>query len=472
MFFELRCFLICAGFLRRNTHYITALSVHFLFANGSRKCYKDAVMKKTVQQKLADKKYKIPNALVYKLLYKLVVKGSLEKKYNPTYEIKDSPADCKGPCFVIYNHQSRIEYVWLMHACYPRRLNFMVGYNEFFRSHLKFILRLAHAIPKKNFVLDLPAMKAVDTLVKKGAAICFSPEGMSSISGHNQPVVNGLGRFFKKYNIPVYIVRLSGAYLTNTKYCLDERKGLIKAKAELLYSPEYLKSATPEEIEERTNRELTHDDYLWNKKEQISYDGHGRLAHNLEQLCYVCPNCGKEFALKGEGDEISCRECGFKAKLDDKYNLIPVEKADKLPATPSAWFDMERKQIRDMLHNNPDYVFEMRVKLGRLPSYSYVTNMKTSIPCGEGVVIIDKEGFHYEGYKDDEPTIMELDYEHIWTFGMPLDASYVSFYYNGDYYDLFPESGYAIKMLLVLEEFHRLMANKWKRLESEAWMDE
>ena len=167
----------------------------------------------------------------------MVVKGSLEKKYNPTYEIKDSPADCKGPCFVIYNHQSRIEYVWLMHACYPRRLNFMVGYNEFFRSHLKFILRLAHAIPKKNFVLDLPAMKAVDTLVKKGAAICFSPEGMSSISGHNQPVVNGLGRFFKKYNIPVYIVRLSGAYLTNTKYCLDERKGLIKAKAVQLRRP-------------------------------------------------------------------------------------------------------------------------------------------------------------------------------------------------------------------------------------------
>ena len=109
---------------------------------------------------------------------------------------------------------------------------------------------VTHPSAALRFLPDPKRFAEETTLVKKGAAICFSPEGMSSISGHNQPVVNGLGRFFKKYSIPVYIVRLSGAYLTNTKYCLDERKGLIKAKAELLYSPEYLKSATPEEIEE------------------------------------------------------------------------------------------------------------------------------------------------------------------------------------------------------------------------------
>ena len=162
--------------------------------------------KKTLQQKINYRKYHQPNRFIYSFLKRLVIDKILAPKYNIHYEIIDDINKEKGPCFIIFNNQSRIDYVWNVQATYPRRLNFVTGYNEFFRSHLHFILKLANAIPKKNFTIDMPAMRAIDSIIKQNGVVCFSPEGMSSISGHNQPVVSGTGKFIKHYGIPVYFL--------------------------------------------------------------------------------------------------------------------------------------------------------------------------------------------------------------------------------------------------------------------------
>ena len=65
-----------------------------------------------------------------------------------------------------------------------------------------------------------------------------------------------------------------------------------------------------------------------------------------------------------------------------------------------------------------------------------------------------------------------MSYEEINTFGMPTDTSYVSLYYVGEYYDIFPEGPTSIKMLLLVEEMHRLHVNKWKALPNEKWIYE
>lgn len=162
-------------------------------------------MKKTLQEKITSRKYHIPNRFLYFVLKKAVIDKVLAPKYNIHYQIIDDINDEKGPCFLIFNHQSRIDYVWNVQVAYPKRLNFVCGYNEFFRSHLKFILKIVNAIPKKNFVIDMTSMRGIDSIIKQGGVVAFSPEGMSSISGHNQPVVSGTGKYLKHYRSP-YIV--------------------------------------------------------------------------------------------------------------------------------------------------------------------------------------------------------------------------------------------------------------------------
>ena len=424
--------------------------------------------KLTLQEKLAKRKYKIPSSFFFKGLAKLVLTPFLSPKYNPHYEIIDDINECDGPCFLIYNHQSRIDYVWLNQATYPRPLNFVVGYNEFFRSHLQFVFKLLNCIPKKNFNADIPAIKAISRIIKQGGCVCISPEGMSSITGHNQPVFTGTGKLFKHHKVPVYLCKLKGAFLTNHKVCLEERKGRVDVTMSRLFTPEDLEKLSIEEIERKCDEALWHDDYEWNKTARVKFDTHGRPCEHLHDLCYRCPRCGEEFHMLGKDDELKCLKCGNGAKMNDYFDFIPFDDTCIIPESPSIWVDEERKHVYQEIKNNPNFVFEEKVKIGYLPKYKYLKNQATSELCGEGIIRLTHEGFFYEGTRHGEPWSFKLTWEQLPTLGMVTDVTFFATYVDGEYYDFFPERPVVGKILLVTEEMHRLHFNKWKNF---PWME-
>ena len=61
---------------------------------------------------------------------------TLQPKYNVTYNRIDDINDCDGPCFVIFNHLSRIDHMYVMGATYPRITNMIAGNNEFYRKKI------------------------------------------------------------------------------------------------------------------------------------------------------------------------------------------------------------------------------------------------------------------------------------------------------------------------------------------------
>ena len=121
--------------------------------------------------------------------------------------------------------------------------------------------------------------------------MAFAPEGTSSIFGHNQPIVPGTGRFLKYYHVPVYFMKLEGAYLTSHKVCIDDRIGKVNATLSLLFSPEDLLKMTPQEIDDKINEAFHHDDYKWNKTARIKYKSKGRILTNMNDMLYKCPKC-------------------------------------------------------------------------------------------------------------------------------------------------------------------------------------
>ena len=107
----------------------------------------------TLQQKLEKRKLHPVNRAFFGFLANVVVKGALVKKYNVHFSYKDDVSAYRGQSYVVVsNHASRMDYVFTAPAFLPDSFNFVVGWNEFFRSHLAFILRAAQVIPKKNFV--------------------------------------------------------------------------------------------------------------------------------------------------------------------------------------------------------------------------------------------------------------------------------------------------------------------------------
>ena len=252
-------------------------------------------MKKTLQQKLANKIYKRPNPIIWWILIHFVAPIVMKQYGKQMLTIKDDIDKYEGAKFIIYNHQSRFDWVNIVKMTKGRRINFVVGYNEFFRSHFKLIFKLTRNIPKKNFTQDIPSVKAMTKIIKDGGIVCFSPEGMSSITGHSQPIAPGTGRFLKHFGVPVYAMKSQGAYLVNHKVCLDNRQGMMEAELVCLFSPEDLKNLSAEEIDAKINEYLWQDDYDWNFEKKYHFKHMENATSHFEDLAYYCPKCGKEF---------------------------------------------------------------------------------------------------------------------------------------------------------------------------------
>lgn len=420
----------------------------------------DMKEKQTLQQKLAARKLKQPPALIYRILV-IVLRLLFQKKLGITIKREVDLKEYKGPYIVVSNHASRLDYLYAVMAFYPHTLNFVAGYNEFFRSHLAFIFRLMQVIPKKNFVPDLYTIRETSRILKSGGRVVLFPEGMSSISGANQPCAIGSGKFLKHFGLPVLMMKIEGGYLTSTKYCLDERPGRVDVTISEFLSPEQIKSMSADDIQAKLDEELYHDDYEWNKREFVSFEAGGRVAHNLHTLLFWCPKCNKEFTMRGEGDTIRCSSCGNGAMMNDYYELIPFDDDCVIPETPSKWFDLQRRHIY-LAVKDKAFQLKERVRLGVLPKYEYLKNQDTSVIVGEGELTLDHSGFSYSGTREGKPFSFHIEPKQLPTFGMCTDISRFYTFFENEFLEFFPESQSVEKWFLAAEEIHRLAGGQWR----------
>ena len=415
--------------------------------------------KTTVAGEITARKIARPNA-VYSILGN-VWKMFMYKKYNVHYTFKTDFRGETGPFFFISNHASRLDYIFVGVPLLPLKMNFVAGYNEFHRSHLSLVFKLLRVIPKKNFTPDIYTIREVSRVIKSGGGVCLFPEGMSSISGANQPVAVGTGKLIKHYKIPVYYSVIRGGYLTSPKYNLKDRLGRVEVEFDRLFTPEDVERMTPEEIESAINRAIYHDDYAWNREKGYRYDIGENGAEHLEDLLFWCPKCGRQHTMATEGNRIFCTACGNGATLTDTYELVPFDDTCVIPETQTVWFNRERELIRREVEDE-SFVLEERVQLGMLPEFELLKDQKTSEIVGSGTLRLDRSGLTYTGTKNGEEFSFHIKSRNLPTYGMCTDLSRFYTFHEGAFVEFYPEHPVVEKFFLATEEIHRLNGGAWK----------
>ncbi len=429
--------------------------------------------KPTLQEKLAKRKYKIPNPVIFGL-YRFIMGNLVMPKYKPEIRVIDDINDCDGPCFLVWNHLSRIDHAYLMKAAYPRRINIVAGYVEFFRSHLAAVFRLNQILPKKNFATDLRGMKAMDQILKQGGCVCFSPEGMSSIYGTNQPIVAGTGRFLKHYGVPVYFMEMRGQYLTSTKICLDERYGKTYGELKILFTKEDLERLSADEIEEKMNLAFRHDEYAWQKEQRIRWKrkkGAG-MCKQLDTMLYRCPRCGAEMTVRADGDRIFCEACGNGATMDEYYEFHPFDETSVIPESPSKWVELQRVQMIRAIRKDPAFSVSEEVDFGIVPTDHLMKHQQCAELAGSGVFTVDHEGLHYRGTRLGAEFSVDWSYRQIFSLTIETDTTRFALYLDGEFVEFYPKRPSVGRLILATEEMHRLHVNTWKNFPWNDWMYE
>lgn len=414
---------------------------------------------KTIEQKLYSRKIKRPG-----FLYNVVgnaAKLVCFKKYNVHTTFHFDKKLLKSSHIFVSNHTSRIDYFFNAMPLLPVRYNFVVGYNEFYRSQFAGLFKLMNCIPKKNFVPDYYAMKEISRVLKNNGNIFIFPEGMNSISGANQPVTVGTGKMLKHFCRPVFGSVIKGGYLTVPKHAQDERPGYVEVDYYQLFTREELEKLSPDEIEDKLNDILYHDDPKWNYEYKHVYRTDGKAGESLHYLLFRCPKCGGEFTMLGKNDEIRCSVCGNGAKIDETYTMTPFNDQCVIPATQTDWFNSIRESIKQEVRQE-GYSFSAEVELGELPKYDMLKGSDTSVKCGSGLLTVDKTGLTYDGTRNGEKFCFHIPSVNLPTYGMCTDLSRFYTFYQGQFMEFYPKTPCTEKFILATEEIHRMNGGKWQ----------
>ena len=412
----------------------------------------------TIDEKVRRTNVKTPPGWLYWILMK--VTALLNRLSNTHFTYRARPSEEPGPIVMIANHASRVDYQFTAPPCWPKKLNYVVGYNEFFRFPTSLLLPLMQVIPKKNFTPDAHALRQILRVRDMGGNICFMPEGMSSITGMAQPVIPGGAKLLKKLGVPVYYSKISGAYLTYTKHCLDQRKGRIDVVVDRMFSPEQLKSLSVEEIEDTMNRLLAHDDYMWNREARVRFDGKGQMAKKLDTLLYLCPKCGALYEMDCEDNTMSCRRCGNSVELDETYQLHPVGES-VCPELVTDWTILERQHAAEEVRRE-DFRHSGHVRVGVLPEHKPLKGDATSLIRGEGTLTLDRDGLHFEGVLEEKPFAFTIASAQLPTYGMCTDISRFYTFVDGRFLEFYPDAGDVLLWDHLTEELHRARGGKWQ----------
>ena len=69
--------------------------------------------KLTIAKKLSKRNYR-PAPKIIAWIYHFLMVKIIGIKYKPNFHIIDDVNDCDGPCFVIFNHLSRIDHMYVV----------------------------------------------------------------------------------------------------------------------------------------------------------------------------------------------------------------------------------------------------------------------------------------------------------------------------------------------------------------------
>ena len=406
-------------------------------------------------------------------LMRQVVARSQAKPMN--LEIVDNVGvrNMKEPFVLLSNHTSRCDWEYIGMAMKGHPVNFMASDVEFHRAHMHGIFKICRVIPKKNFVSDYHCIKEVFQIIRKGGNVVLFPEGKSSISGTNQPILMGTSKMLRKLGVNVYYTRITGGYMSNTQWNIANRPGKVIITLGHLFTPEQTKELDLDEMDRRINEAIYNDDFEWNRTARVKFAGNDTVADKLEEHLYWCPKCGKEFTNKGSGNHFGCTSCGNGVTINEYYDLVPDSPDCVVPKDMRVWYELQRRKTYREIRDNRDFFIEEKVDLGCQPNDHYVDKTVTSEKCGEGVIRLDRNEFSYRGTRDGRPYEIHIPTVNLPTMVMETDSHNFGGFYEGEYVEFTPHRPVVTKWIQAIEECHRIAGGKWQNtLPQQQWIYE
>lgn len=296
----------------------------------------------------------------------------------------------KGPALILTNHASNYDYLFIAAACWPVRINFLATYYWFTFRKLRPWLRYMGVIPKYQFATDITAMKKLRYITRHGGVTFVAPEGTVYANGKSGYISNAIVKMVRFLSVPVYTIKIEGAGLGQGKWQKVCQKGRVDVSMAPLFTAEEVRSLDSETMHKRIVQALDFDDFEFQRRTGVKIRGTTK-AEGLDDLLFRCPDCGKEFTLKTEGNDIWCTSCSLRATINDDFRFDWVSGNCRFD-NYSQWYDWQYQALSAEMED-PDWRLEAPVRYG-----IDIVDTDGYVDKGEGIISLSlKDGWVYTG---------------------------------------------------------------------------
>ncbi len=165
--------------------------------------------------------------------------------------------------------------------------------------------------------------------LKHGQNVCMFAEGVRTWNGVTCPIAPTTGQLVKKAGCALITYKLVGGYFLSPGWAKTLRRGYSHGEAVNIYTKEQLANMSIDEINEAICRDLFEDAYARQLESPRVYKGKC-LAEGIENLLFICPECGAHESITSNGNTASCKNCGMTLEFD-KYGMISGSRYKTVP---------------------------------------------------------------------------------------------------------------------------------------------
>lgn len=317
------------------------------------------------------KKQPLTNKFLYNFANFFYCKKVCEKRSE--LHIVNEVTDLKEPFVALVNHTSVNDVFVTARALKKFQPNYLCAVDQIARN--KALYAFFGAIPKRQFISEISAVKACKYVLSKKRPIVIFPEGKLSVDGKMGIIPRSIAKLVKFLDVDVIAVNISGNYLGQPRWSKTQVKTKVDVKISRLFDREELSGLNLETVYNKIATALNYDEYKRQSEQKIKIE---RKSDGLETILYRCPKCGEEFCLNAIENKLICGKCG------EEFVMDGYGKINKTLDVPT-WYDTQRKAVLRQLQSG-EYSFSASANVYELP------DLKGYRYLGKGEITANENG--------------------------------------------------------------------------------
>lgn len=242
----------------------------------------------------------------------------LRLKFGYTY---DKAKKLPENYIVLSNHATDFDPLFVA-SSFPRQMYF-VGSEHISRWRVFPLIKfLVDPIIRRKGTVAASTVTDILRRTRKGGSVCVFAEGIRTWDGVTCPILPSTGRLIKSAGCGLVTYKITGGYFASPNWSEGSgtRRGPVHGSPVNIYTKEQLAGMTVDEINEIINRDLHENAYERQLAQPRRYKGKN-LAEKLENLLFVCPECGARDSFVSKKSHVSCTACGFGFDYDE-YGML------------------------------------------------------------------------------------------------------------------------------------------------------